>query len=84
MILLFVSFWWFLDGFVTYADAIIPEGYIVLPPLEAHMRFLGCGNEFIEIINDGIAFSFGYPDDLSDKARVEEDGFPAGDRMCAN
>ena len=66
-------------GREAYADTVIPERDIVLLPLEADVDFLRGGHEFVEVTHDGVTFGFGYADDCGDEARVEEDGFPAGD-----
>lgn len=65
----------------AYANSVVPESYIVLLPLVANVDFLGGRDEFIEVADDRGALSHGNADDGCDKARVEEDGFPASDRI---
>lgn len=69
---------------VTYGDTIVPEGNIILLPLKTDMELLCCGNDLVEIPNDGITFCLWDADDLGDEAWVEEQRLPAGDRVCTN
>ena len=68
----------------TYTDTIVPESDIVLAPLVANMEFLSCGDDFIEVSNDGIAFRLGHSDNGFHETRVEEERFPAGNRIDAD
>lgn len=60
------------------AHAVIPEGNVVLVPLEAGVDLGGGGDELVEEGNDVVGFGFGDADDFCDEAGVEEEGFPAG------
>ena len=68
----------------TYADTVVPERNIILLPLEADIDFLGSGDEFVEIANDSVGFSFGNTDDVCHKARVEKYRFPPCDWVRAD
>ena len=56
----------------AYRDTIVPERYIVLSPLEPNMHLVGSRNDFTQILQDRIALGPRDPDNLSDKAWVEE------------
>ena len=68
----------------TYADTVIPEGNIILLPLEADIGFLGSGDEFVQIIDDSVGFSFGDADNVCHKARIEKHRFPPCDWVRAD
>ena len=67
--------------FQTYRDAIVPESDVVLLPLKTNVKFLRCGDDFIQISNDGVALGLRHAHDLGDEARVEEKRLPASHRM---
>lgn len=48
------------------------------------MDLLSCRDYLIEIIDDGVAFCLGYTNYGGDKPGVEEERFPASDRMSAD
>ena len=73
------------SGVVTaYGDAVVPEGNIVLLPLEANMKLLCRSNNFVQVSNDGITLGLGDADNLGDEAWVKEQRLPAGDRVCTD
>lgn len=75
------NFWGYLEA---YSSAVIPEGDIVLAPLEASVQLLRSCDNLVEVGNDGIALSLGDSDNLGDETRVEEETVPSGDRVGAD
>ena len=68
----------------TYADAVVPVDYVVFAPLEGDVILVGCGNHFIQVVDDVVTFEFGHTNDLGDESRVEEQRLPACDGMDTN
>lgn len=68
----------------TYGDAVIPEGNVILAPLEAGVQLLGGCEHLIEVGDDGIALGLGDSNNLGDETRVEEEAVPSGDWVGAN
>lgn len=69
---------------ITYANPVIPKCDIALVPLEADLHFGARCYDLIEKRNDGVTLRLRNTDDLGYEARVEEEGFPARDGVCAD
>ncbi len=65
-------------------DPVIPEGDVVDAPLEPNVCFLGSGDDFHQVLDDGVGLGSRDADDLCDKAGVEEEGLPACDGIDAD
>ena len=65
-------------------DSVIPEGDIVLVPLEPSMVLRRGGDDLIEKGDDVVALGLGNADNFGNEAGVEEEGLPSGDRVCAD
>ena len=68
---------------VTYADTVIPEGYVILLPLKADMKLLRGRNNFAKVV-DGMTLSFGDAENSGDEARIKENRLPASDRVSTD
>lgn len=73
-----------LSSLGTYSSAVIPEGNVVLAPLEASVQFLGGCDNLVEVGDDGIALGLGDSDNLGDEAWVEEEAVPPSNRVGAD
>jgi hypothetical protein len=60
------------DMLTTHSDPVIPKCDIVLGPLEPDVRFLGCGNDIAQVLDDSVALQLWDANDLGHEARVEE------------
>lgn len=69
---------------ISYSDPVIPKGNVVLPPLKPHVRFLRGGDDLSEVAHNIVTLELGHAHDARDKARVEKQTVPAGDRVCAD
>lgn len=58
--------------FNPYADAVIPEGNIILLPLVADVNLLRCADDLVQVADNGVTFSLGDSNDAGDEARIEE------------
>lgn len=68
-------------NYCTYGHAVVPEGHVILAPLEADVHLIGGGNDLVEVSNDVVVLRLGNSHDLGNKARVEEERLPSGDRV---
>ena len=65
----------------AYADTIIPEGDVVLLPLQTDVEFLSGRDHLIEVANDSVALDLGNANNGLDEAWIEEQRLPAGYRV---
>lgn len=73
-----------LSAKTTYRRSVVPDGNIILAPLESSVHLLCSGHHVGEVLDDGITLGFRDAHDLRDKSRVEEQSVPAGDGVRAN
>lgn len=72
------------SGKTPYRRSVVPDGDVILAPLESSMHLLSGGYHFGEVLDDGITLGFRDAHDLGHESRVEEQAVPAGDGVCAN
>lgn len=51
----------------SHANAIVPEGNVVILPLEPNMNLLSRGDQFVQIVHDRIGFCFGNSNYIRDE-----------------
>ena len=52
---------------ITYADTVVPEGNVILLPLEPNVDLLSRSNKLVEIFNDGVSFCFRNANNIRDE-----------------
>lgn len=65
-------------------DSVVPEGDVVLLPLEAHECFLGGADYVVQVFDNCVALQLGNADNMSDESWVEVERLPAGHGVGAN